>query len=176
MRDIRDRKEAEQAVYQLAFHDSLTNLPNRRSFMNQLRNEMLNSKLSRSKMSILFIDLDNFKSINDQWGHDGGDLVLIETAKMIQSVIRPKDVAARLGGDEFIVMLKDVQDEQDTIAIVQRFLKKFQNPIKVGDQAYTITCSIGVANYPEYGESPEELIKNADTALYYIKNVVKMIL
>ncbi|WP_342430982.1 EAL domain-containing protein [Neobacillus sp. FSL H8-0543] len=169
MRDIRDRKEAEQAVYQLAFHDSLTNLPNRRSFMNQLRNEMLNSKLSRSKMSILFIDLDNFKSINDQWGHDGGDLVLIETAKMIQSVIRPKDVAARLGGDEFIVMLKDVQDEQDTIAIVQRFLKKFQNPIKVGDQAYTITCSIGVANYPEYGESPEELIKNADTALYYIK-------
>ena len=120
MRDISERKEVEKAIYQLAFHDSLTNLPNRRSFMNQLRNEVMERKLSRSKLSIFFIDLDNFKSINDQWGHDAGDLVLKEAAKRIQSVIRPTDIAARFGGDEFVVMLKDVQDEQDAITIVQR--------------------------------------------------------
>ena len=76
MRDISERKEAEKAIYQLAFHDSLTNLPNRRSFMNELRDEIMDRKLSRSKLSVFFIDLDNFKQINDQWGHDAGDLVL----------------------------------------------------------------------------------------------------
>ena len=109
MRDISERKEVEKAIYRLAFHDSLTNLPNRRSFMNQLRSEVMDRKLSKSKLSVFFIDLDNFKQINDQWGHDAGDLVLKEAAKRIQSVIRSTDIAARFGGDEFVVMLKDVQ-------------------------------------------------------------------
>jgi diguanylate cyclase (GGDEF)-like protein/PAS domain S-box-containing protein len=169
MRDISERKEVEKAIYQLAFHDPLTNLPNRRSFMNQLRNEVLNRKFSRSKLSICFIDLDNFKPINDQWGHDAGDLVLKEAASRIKSVIRPSDLAARLGGDEFVVLLKDVQDEQETITIVQRVIKQFQDPIKVAEQDYTLTCSIGVAHYRDHGDSPEDLIKNADTALYYVK-------
>jgi diguanylate cyclase (GGDEF)-like protein/PAS domain S-box-containing protein len=171
MRDISERKEAEKAIYQLAFHDSLTNLPNRRSFMNQLRNEVIGRKFSRSKLSVFFIDLDNFKSINDQWGHDAGDLVLKEAANRIRSAIRPTDLVARLGGDEFVVMLKDVQDEGDATAIAKRILKQFQKPINETEtgQDYTLTCSIGVAHYPDHGETSEDLIKNADTALYYVK-------
>jgi diguanylate cyclase (GGDEF)-like protein/PAS domain S-box-containing protein len=169
MRDISERKEVEKAIYRLAFHDSLTNLPNRRSFMNQLRSEVMSRKLSKSKLSVFFIDLDNFKQINDQWGHDAGDLVLKEAAIRIQSVIRSTDIAARFGGDEFVVMLKDVEDEQHVITMVERMLTQFQNPIKVAGQDFMLTCSIGVAHYPAHGESPEELIKNADTALYYVK-------
>ena len=170
MRNISERKEVEKAIYQLAFHDSLTNLPNRRSFINQLRSEIMERKLTRSKLSVFFIDLDNFKSINDQWGHDAGDLVLKEAAERIQSVIRPTDIVARFGGDEFIVMLKDVQDEEDAITIAKRILTQFQNPIN--------ECWSRVYNYLQYwcgesilnhGESPEDLIKNADTALYYVK-------
>lgn len=172
-RDIRSRKEIEKAIYHLAYHDSLTNLPNRRSFMNQLRTEMINRKSSTLKMSILFIDLDNFKTINDQWGHDVGDLVLQEAIKYIQAAICPTDLVGRLGSDEFIVMLKDVQNEQDTMTFLKRILAKFQSPIIVNDQEFMITCSIGVANYPEHGDSPEELIKNADNALYHIKGSKK---
>ena len=98
---------------------------------------------------MFFIDLDHFKPINDQWGHDAGDIVLKEAAKRIQSVIRPTDIAARFGGDEFVVMLKDVQDEEDAITIAERILTQFQNPIKESGQEYTTTCSIGVAHYPE---------------------------
>ena len=169
MRNISERKEGEKAIYQLAFHDSLTNLPNRRSFINQLRSEIMDRKFTRSKLSVFFIDLDHFKSINDQWGHDAGDLVLREAAKRIQSVIRPTDIVARFGGDEFVVMLKDVQDEEDAITIAKRILTQFQNPINKSGQEYTTTCSIGVSHYPNHGESPEDLIKNADTALYYVK-------
>ncbi|WP_428910778.1 EAL domain-containing protein [Niallia sp. Krafla_26] len=169
MRDISDRKEGEKAIYQLAFHDPLTNLPNRRSFMNQLRSEVMDRKFSGSKLSVLFIDLDNFKPINDQWGHDTGDLVLKEAANKIRSVIRPTDIVARLGGDEFVVLLKDVQDEEDAVTIAQRLLVQFQNPINKSGQEYSLTCSIGVAHYPSHGETPEDLIKNADTALYYVK-------
>src|SRR5690606_27506082 len=173
MRDISERKEIEKSIYQLAFYDSLTNLPNRRSLMNQLRNEVMNQNQSRSKLSVLFIDLDNFKQINDQWGHDTGDLVLIEAAKRILSVIRPTDIAARLGGDEFVVMLKDMEHEDDAIEIVQRILNQFQNPITVTGQNFSVTSSIGVAHYPKHGETPEDLIKNADIALYYVKESSK---
>ncbi|WHT47349.1 EAL domain-containing protein [Sporosarcina thermotolerans] len=169
MRDISERKDAEKAIYQLAFHDSLTSLPNRRSFMNKLLNEVMHRKSPVSKLSVLFIDIDNFKQINDQWGHDVGDLTLQETAKRIRSIIRPKDVAARFGGDEFVVMIRDVQDEKEVIEIVENILGQIQKPINKFGHAFSIACSIGVAHYPDHGDSPEDLVKNADTALYYVK-------
>lgn len=169
MHDISERKEGERAIYHLAFHDPLTNLPNRRLFMNQLRNEVMDRKLSRSRLSVFVIDLDNFKSINDQWGHDEGDLVLKEAANRIQSVLRPTDLVARFGGDEFVVLLKDVENDVDAITIAQRILDQLQNPISRPGQEYTLSSSIGIALYPDHGKSPEELIKNADTALYNVK-------
>ncbi|MFY3791345.1 EAL and GGDEF domain-containing protein [Ureibacillus sp. MALMAid1270] len=169
MRDIRGRKEVEKKIYHMAYHDSLTNFPNRRSFLSQLREEMSYRIKNKAKLAILFIDLDNFKNINDQWGHDTGDLVLQETAKLIKSTIHPKDVAARLGGDEFMVMLKDVKGEDDAITIVKRLLEKFNTPINLNGIEHTITCSVGVSIYPDHGTNPDELIKNADDALYTVK-------
>lgn len=169
MRDIRERKETEKAIYHLAFHDPLTNLSNRRSFINHLRNEMISSKSSGSKIAVLYIDIDNFKTINDQWGHNVGDLVLSEVANMMQSTISEKDLAARLGGDEFAVMVKDLHDSEGAIRVVEHLLHKFQQPLKVNGQEFALTSSIGVAVFPEHGDSPEDLLKNADTALYSIK-------
>lgn len=170
MRDISNQKEVENVIYQLAFHDPLTNLPNRRLFMNHLRNEMMDQKAAKTNLSVLFIDLDDFKTINDKWGHDIGDYVLIEVAERIQSAIRTSDVAARFGGDEFVVLLKDVRDKEQAITIVERMLDKFKKPITKEDQQYSITSSIGVAHYPDHGNSAEGLIKNADTALYHVKD------
>jgi len=169
MRDIRVRKLIEQKIYHLAYHDPLTNMPNRRLFMNRL-NEEINLRRDReSKLALLYVDLDNFKAINDQWGHDLGDLVLTETARLIRKAIRPSDTAARLGGDEFIVMLKDVQEEYELQTSIERILQQFQKPMSISGQQYELTCSIGVALYPEHGRRAEELITNADEALYSVK-------
>lgn len=169
MSDITDRKEVEQTIYHLAYHDSLTNFPNRVTFMNQLRTYMMDVKLTKQKFAVLFIDLDNFKYINDQLGHDSGDLVIVKAAEFIREALRDSDVAARMGGDEFIVMLKDIRDLNETISIVKNILANFQKPIVVNGKECTITCSIGVACFPEHGDTPEELIKNADSALGLVK-------
>ncbi|WP_081976283.1 sensor domain-containing protein [Ureibacillus manganicus] len=169
MKDIRNRKAVEKTIYHLAYHDSLTNFPNRRSFMSKLSDEMMSRTKSKDKLAVLFIDLDNFKNVNDQWGHDVGDLVLKQTASIIQSSIHPKDVAARLGGDEFIVLVKNVQSEEDVITLVKKLLGKFRSPIVVNGIEHSITCSIGIAIYPDHGTTTDELIKNADDALYMVK-------
>jgi diguanylate cyclase (GGDEF)-like protein/PAS domain S-box-containing protein len=169
MRDISERKEAENAIYHLAFHDSLTKLPNRRSFMSQLRNELMDRKISKSMLAILFIDLDDFKNVNDRWGHHVGDVVLKEAAKRIQSAICETDIPARLGGDEFVVMLRNLHDKDTALTIANRLLEQFKTPIEAFDQEITLTPSIGLAYYPQHGESADELMKNADAALNYVK-------
>ncbi|MEK4496798.1 EAL domain-containing protein [Ureibacillus sp. FSL W8-0352] len=173
MSDISVRKEVEQNLYHLAYHDSLTNFPNRPTFMNELRSYVMDVRLTNKKFSILFIDLDNFKLINEQLGHDNGDLVIVKAAENIRESIREIDLVARMGGDEFIVLLRDIKDEQDTINIVNNIIEKFQKPIVVNGKDNVLTCSIGVASYPEHGTTPEELIKNADSALTQVKQKSK---
>ncbi|SOC39665.1 sensor domain-containing protein [Ureibacillus acetophenoni] len=173
MRDISKRKVIEKKIHHLAYHDSLTGFPNRRSFMNQLRNELLDRKKSKQGISILFIDLDNFKNINDQLGHDIGDSILKKAADNIRNVIRPTDLAARMGGDEFIVMLKNIKSQDETNEIVSQILSNFRASINVDGEDYVVTCSIGVANFPEHGESAEDLIKNAGNALARVKSGTK---
>lgn len=170
IRDIRVRKIIEQKIYHMAYHDPLTNMPNRRLFRNRLQEEMNRRRGGNEpKLALLFIDLDNFKTINDQWGHDTGDFVLKEAARMIREALRPSDYAARLGGDEFIAMLTDVQEEADLHASIERLLQKFQSPITISGEQYQLTCSVGVAVYPEHGGTAEELISNADEAMYHVK-------
>src|SRR5690606_35483338 len=135
--------------------------------------ELLDRNKSKYGMSILFIDLDNFKNINDQLGHDVGDSILKKAADNIRNVIRPTDLAARMGGDEFIVMLKNVKSQDETNGIVSQILSNFRASINVDEEDCLVTCSIGVANFPEHGESAEDLIKNAGNALARVKSGTK---
>lgn len=169
MRDISERKKSEQTIYHLAYHDSLTELPNRRLFMDRLRREVQQAKRFQSQMAVLFLDIDRFKYINDSWGHEIGDLILMETAQRIKKCIRSGDLVARLGGDEFTVMLTNLASKEEVEGVTQRIHASFHDPIKLGKQFYHMSCSIGAAFFPVDGKDADELLKRADMALYSVK-------
>ncbi|MBM7716183.1 diguanylate cyclase (GGDEF)-like protein/PAS domain S-box-containing protein [Bacillus thermophilus] len=167
-RDMTDRKNWEQKIYHLAYHDTLTDLPNRRLFMNNL-DKAISSLNKQEKLAILFIDLDRFKYINDSFGHDMGDYILIEAAQRIKQALRSMDLVARLGGDEFTVILPQIEDVEMVKEIAEKIQQKFKEPIQIpGEQLY-LSCSIGIALYPENGRNADDLLKRADTALYTVK-------
>lgn len=171
MKDITTEKEIEKQILHLSYHDPLTGFPNRSSFMSELRKELMKSNVGN--IAILFLDLDNFRSINEQIGHESGDFFINAAARNISSSIRSSDVAARMGGDEFIIMLRNVNDEKVIDTICNRILKKFNEPITVDNKEFIVTCSIGISVYPKHGLTPEELIKKADYALTHVKKKTK---
>lgn len=168
MRDITERKRAEQSIYHLAYHDSLTDVPNRRLFMKNLRRKIMNTA-EQTAFAVMFIDIDHFKNINDSLGHDSGDVILIEMANRIRKELRETDMLARLGGDEFTVILTDVKTKEDVERIAQNIQNQVREPIMMGDQALFVTLSMGISCYPENGTTADELLKRADTALYTVK-------
>ena len=167
--DISSKKEQEKLIHNLAYFDSLTDLPNRVLFEERVISRLPALKRSGKKMALLFIDMDNFKNVNDTLGHMIGDKFLVEVSKCIKSSLREQDTLARLGGDEFTVILEDF-DSIDCIALVaEKIINKFNNPIIIdGNKLYT-GASVGISVYPENGESYEELVKAADTAMYQVK-------
>jgi diguanylate cyclase (GGDEF)-like protein/PAS domain S-box-containing protein len=169
--DITRRKLAEQHLRQNALHDSLTGLPNRKQFISRLKRLMNRDDHDEESMfAVLFIDLDGFKNINDTWGHDIGDQYLIQTARRLESCIRPGDMVARLGGDEFTILLEHVDDKNDAIKIADRVLTELNMPVQILSIEMPITASIGISfSYPECVE-PEDLVRNADTAMYSAKS------
>ncbi|KIL79005.1 bifunctional diguanylate cyclase/phosphodiesterase [Bacillus badius] len=169
MRDITERKKADRMVYHLAYHDTLTDLPNRRLFMNSLRQEVEQAKRSSSLLAVMFIDLDRFKFVNDSWGHENGDFIITEAARRIRKSLRSSDLVARLGGDEFTVLLKNVSDRQEVEQVAKRIQTSFQEPLKVAGQNYSPSCSIGISLFPANGDDADELLNKADTALYSVK-------
>ncbi|RJS59029.1 bifunctional diguanylate cyclase/phosphodiesterase [Bacillus sp. PK3_68] len=169
MRDITERKKSERMIYHLAYHDTLTDLPNRRLFMNRLRKEVDHAKSYSSQLAVMFIDLDRFKFVNDSWGHENGDFILTEAARRIKNSLRPSDLVARLGGDEFTVLLNNVSGMEELDQIAKRIHSNFQEPLKVAGEHYTLSCSIGIALFPVNGEDADELLNKADTALYSVK-------
>jgi len=173
MNDISVRKKVEQNIYQLVYFDRLTNLPNRSHFMKELRSYVLDIQLTKEKFAICCIDLDNFKLINDQQGHDVGDMVIVNAANNIKEALRKQDVVARMSGDEFMVLVKNIKDQEEAIAIVKAIIDNFRKPLNLNGKEYIITCSVGVVFYPEHGKTPEELVKNADYALSEVKQKSK---
>jgi diguanylate cyclase (GGDEF)-like protein len=173
-RDITERKVLEEQLTHQAFHDSLTGLPNRALFLDRLEHTLARQKRRKGKVAMLFIDLDNFKFVNDSLGHKVGDQLLVAVPERLQDCLRPEDTIARLSGDEFTVLLEDVASPNDATHVAERIVEQLQAPFMFeGHQVY-ITASIGIVlSTPFAKEPPEELLRKADIALYLAKNTGK---
>ena len=167
--DITERKRSEEQVKHLAFHDSLTGLPNRLLFNDRLRVAMVHANRYRQKLAVLFLDIDRFKVINDSLGHPIGDELLRRIAERVGGCIRQEDTIARLGGDEFTVLLPGIAKEEDAATIANKILEAVRLPFFIEHRELFITTSIGVTLFPEDGTDPESLVRNADTAMYRAK-------
>jgi diguanylate cyclase (GGDEF)-like protein/PAS domain S-box-containing protein len=173
--DITRRKEAEERAQYLAFYDPLTSLPNRRLLIDRLGQAMASSERQQSHGAVLFIDLDNFKRLNDTKGHNAGDQLLVEVATRLGRVIRDEDTVARLGGDEFVVMLEGLSEDIDQAVgevdlIAEKLRVAIALPFVLGDFRYQVTTSIGAALFRGNEESINDLLKRADAAMYQSKS------
>ena len=169
IRDITERKEQEKRQKYFAKHDYLTGLPNRASFSEFFQNQAINSKHSSNQHALFFIDLDNFKKVNDSFGHQTGDLLLKQVSARLAQSIRGSDFVARMGGDEFIILVSDLTNRAEIDAIARKIIEKFSVPFEVEQLELCVTPSIGVSIYPSDAETPESLLKNADIAMYRAK-------
>jgi diguanylate cyclase (GGDEF)-like protein/PAS domain S-box-containing protein len=167
--DISLLKETQHKLEQLASFDSLTGVPNRRLLHDRLEQATYRAKRNKKEMAVMFIDLDEFKKVNDTLGHDIGDLLLQQVALRLQKCIRLSDSIGRLGGDEFAIILEDTQQPADATIVGERILAAFASPFVLDGHSVTATASIGIAIYPEDGMEPAELLKNADVAMYRAK-------
>jgi diguanylate cyclase (GGDEF)-like protein/PAS domain S-box-containing protein len=175
MTDITARKAAEQRIEQLAYYDALTQLPNRRRLLDRLQQALRNSGHTRRKGALLFIDLDNFKILNDTIGHDVGDRLLCKVAQRLTASVRDGDTLARLGGDEFVVMLEELSESAEEAAgqakrVGEQILLALNRPYMLDGRVHYSTPSIGVALFSEADTSVEELLKQADIAMYQAKS------
>ncbi|MGF9763437.1 EAL domain-containing protein [Microvirga sp. 0TCS3.31] len=167
--DITDRKAAEEEIWRTANHDSLTGLPNRGLFHHCLEQALSNAKISRTSISLLLIDLDDFKDVNDTLGHDAGDALLQEAARRLAGLVRSSDIVARLGGDEFAVLLVDPTTLDEAAQRAERIIEALRVPFTYKRRTVSSRASIGVAAFPEHDSDPAGLMKSADIALYRAK-------
>lgn len=167
--DISARKAEEERINHLAHYDGLTDLPNRTLITDRLRQALSKAKRDRTRMGLMFIDLDKFKPVNDNLGHAVGDLLLVEVANRLRESIRASDTVARLGGDEFVVLLPTLEQEADAVLVAEKIRYALNQPFEVAGHVLDISSSIGVAVYPEQGTDEKLLLINADIAMYHAK-------
>jgi diguanylate cyclase (GGDEF)-like protein/PAS domain S-box-containing protein len=167
-RDATVRKLHEDQLEHLATHDPLTGLANRKLFDELLVRAVFRAERSRRALAVLYMDLDGFKDVNDVFGHQAGDRVLSETARRLESVIRPGDIVARLGGDEFVVLCENLGSPDDAEKIATRVVQSVGKPVAVAAGVATVTASVGVA-IGSLGESAASVVARADEAMYRIK-------
>jgi diguanylate cyclase (GGDEF)-like protein len=182
--DITERKRMEEQVRQLAFHDTLTHLPNRRLFNDRLQQTLAASKRSARYGALMFLDLDDFKPLNDKHGHGVGDMLLIEAAARLKSCVREMDTVARFGGDEFVVMISELEVNKAESAtqaalIAEKIRMALSEPYRLmikhkgkadAEIEHRCTASIGVALFIDHEASPDEILKSADAAMYQAKD------
>jgi len=154
----------------LARHDALTGLPNRRAFQDRLEHALARAQRSGERFALLFIDVDNFKTINDRWGHEGGDVVLKIVAMRLDATTRKVDAVARMGGDEFVVLLDNPAHREDIATIAEKLLDSVHSPILYAGQELKVGFSIGISRYPDDGNTAEALMARADQAMYATKS------
>ena len=168
-KEVTLRQEAELQIYQLATRDPLTSLPNRTTYMDRLELHLKTATRQSSRCAVLFIDLDGFKQINDSLGHKAGDAALLLAAKRLQSVVRESDTVARLGGDEFAVILPEIPSLAQAQLMGDKLCAALKEPADVAGHLMHLGASIGVAVYPEHGQTPDEILNRADLAMYQSK-------
>jgi diguanylate cyclase (GGDEF)-like protein/PAS domain S-box-containing protein len=168
-RDVTERKRAEEIVRHLAYHDALTDLPNRTLFKDRLTQALAQARRKERTVAVLFLDLDHFKVVNDTVGHGEGDRLLRRVAERLTGRLRDGDTVARVGGDEFALVLSEITQVEDAAEIAERILRDFRRPWVLQGQEFLVTTSIGIALYPGDGDDAETLLRNADTAMYRAK-------
>jgi diguanylate cyclase (GGDEF)-like protein/PAS domain S-box-containing protein len=171
VRDVTERTQAEEQIRHLAYHDPLTELPNRLLLRDRINVALAQAERQRAKLAVLFLDLDRFKIINDSLGHDTGDALLQSVADRLRSSVRDSDTVARLGGDEFTILLPAIRADEDAILIARKILDSIRQPFLIHGRELYVTTSIGVSLYPEDGDRADILLKNADTAMYQAKEL-----
>lgn len=170
IRGAQERSEEQrERERKLAYHDILTGLPNRQLFYDRLSMALAHAYRHLGKVSLFFLDLDGFKGINDNLGHDVGDMLLQETAERLKQCVRDTDTVARLGGDEFTVILNGISDEKDAALVADKIIKSINKVFLLSGHEVHVSTSIGISLYPSDGTTVNELIKKADTAMYWSK-------
>ncbi len=169
--DITDRKRAQEQVEYQAYHDSLTGLPNRLLFRDRITVALAHARRSGRLSAVMFLDLDQFKLVNDTLGHTAGDRLLQAIGARLVNCVRAEDTVARMGGDEFTVLLADVADRRGATVVAQKVLEAVRHPVTIDEHELYVTTSIGIAVFPEEGIDAESLLKNADSAMYRAKEL-----
>jgi diguanylate cyclase (GGDEF)-like protein/PAS domain S-box-containing protein len=168
--DVTKERQAEEKMHYRAHYDTLTGLPNRTLFADRLQQALATARRGESHLALMFLDLDKFKPVNDEFGHDVGDLLLIEVAKRMRNCVRESDTVSRIGGDEFVVLLPAIEAEPDAMLVAEKILSALNQPFELANHCIHISASIGVAAYPEHGSDETTLTKSADIAMYNAKN------
>ncbi|WP_245942623.1 sensor domain-containing protein [Candidatus Colwellia aromaticivorans] len=171
IRDITEQHQAAESIKKHAYYDTLTGLPNRFLALDRLSQMLTEAERNNEKTAVLFLDLDDFKKVNDSLGHEVGDKLLIESATRLKKIVRKEDTVGRLGGDEFIFLLRGLSDELSALSIAENLLRTFRNPFKIDGRELILTLSIGIAMFPENGKDTSELLRNADAAMYKAKSL-----
>jgi diguanylate cyclase (GGDEF)-like protein/PAS domain S-box-containing protein len=172
-RDVTERLASQKLIHYQAYHDLLTGLPNRALFMDRLSNAISGARRQKSKLTVMFLDLDRFKIVNDTLGHDVGDTLLKRIAERLKKCLRESDTLARLGGDEFIVLLPQVESIATAKAVADKIVRSIKMPMTIANHELCVTASVGISMYPDDGPSADALIKNADIAMYHTKDLGK---
>ena len=167
--EISEKRKAEESLEYIAYHDELTDLPNRNLLIDRISNSIETAHRSKQKLGILFLDLDRFKAINDSLGHTIGDKLIQEVAKRLLHTLRKEDTISRNGGDEFVVVIKHMHNSDEAILIAQKLIESLTSIFEIDSHKIHIGASIGISVYPNDGESAVELVRNADTAMFSAK-------
>ena len=170
LRDITQRKQAQQREAFLQLHDALTQLPNRRYLMDLLDNALIQAQRERTQAAVLYIDLDHFKTVNDSLGHPTGDRLLCEIAKRLRATVRDEDVVARLNGDKFVIVLTQLHSRENAGVVADKVILAVCQSITLDNTPLTLSPSIGIGMYPDDGLEALELLRNADAAMYHAKD------
>ncbi|MBT4888240.1 MAG: GGDEF domain-containing protein, partial [Rhodospirillales bacterium] len=173
VQDVTDQKMSEQKIFHMAHHDALTDLPNRALFYDRLKTGLKTARREKRQLAVLFLDLDGFKAINDNDGHQVGDMLLIGVAQRLVGCVRDTDTVGRMGGDEFAIILGGDVTHDHVIMVTKKILTSISEPFDLMGENRSIGTSIGVSLYPQHGDDSEVLLNKADEAMYHVKNTGK---